>query len=49
MTQPINLEPADVLAVMQQRFPREYEIAVQAVYIKILEQRQVEEQPADNE
>jgi hypothetical protein len=32
-----NLNATDVLAVVQQRFPREYEIAVQQVYIRNLE------------
>ena len=33
-----NLNVNDVLAVVQQRFPREYEIAVQAVYIHQLQE-----------
>jgi hypothetical protein len=36
-TNPNNLSANDVLAVVQQRFPREYEIAVQQVYIRNLE------------
>ena len=32
-----NIDPQAVLAVLQRRFPREYEIAVQSAYIANLE------------
>lgn len=37
MTDPTQLNERDVLAVIQQRFPREYEIAAQQVYIANLQ------------
>jgi len=37
MTDPSNLNAEQVLAIVQQRFPREYEIAVQSAYIANLE------------
>lgn len=42
MNQPVTINPADVIAVMQQRFPREYEIALQQSYIAILEKQVVQ-------
>ena len=32
-----NIDIKEILEVIQQRFPREYEIALQAVYIRNLE------------
>ena len=37
MTELNTLSPEQVLAIVQQRFPREYEIAVQQAYIANLE------------
>ena len=37
MTEPNTLSAEQVLAIVQQRFPREYEIAVQQAYIANLE------------
>lgn len=37
MSDPNNLNAEQVLAIVQQRFPREYEIAVQQAYIANLE------------
>lgn len=37
MSNPNNLNAEQVLAIVQQRFPREYEIAVQQAYIANLE------------
>lgn len=37
MSEPHNLSSEQVLAIVQQRFPREYEIAVQQAYIANLE------------
>jgi len=33
-----QLDPSSVLAYIERRFPREYEIALQAVYIHALEE-----------
>lgn len=35
----VNIDANEVLSVIQQRFPREYEICVQQVYISQLEQK----------
>lgn len=37
MTDPTQLNPEQVLTIIQQRFPREHEIAVQQAYISNLE------------
>ena len=41
----VNTE--DVLAVVRDRFPREYEIAAQQVYIAMLEHRLSDERESD--
>lgn len=38
MSKPTELDPRAILSYVENRFPREYEIAVQAVYIAALEQ-----------
>lgn len=45
MTNPTQLDPSSVLAYIERRFPREYEIALQAVYIAALEQNLGEAEP----
>lgn len=35
----VNIDANEVLSVIQQRFPREYEICVQQVYISQLEKK----------
>ena len=49
MTKPSDLDIEQVLAIVQQRFPREYEIAVQSAYISNLEGalKQTEGEDAD--
>lgn len=37
MSDPTNIEPQQVLAIIQQRFPLHYETAVQSAYIANLE------------
>ena len=42
-----NIDPQAILAVLQQRFPREYEICLQAAYISNLENALAEEDSDD--
>lgn len=50
MSDPNNLTAEQVLAVVQQRFPREYEIAVQQAYISNLESALAEkDQPSPDD
>jgi len=46
MTDPSNLNAEQVLAIVRQRFPREYEICLQAAYIGNLESA-LEEKDSD--
>jgi hypothetical protein len=51
MTNPTQLNPEQVLTIIQQRFPREFEIATQQAYIQNLEAviREGDEEPAPTE
>lgn len=51
MSDPTQLTPEQVLTIIQQRFPREYEICLQAAYIQNLEAviREGDEEPAPQE
>ena len=42
-----TIDPQTVLAVLQQRFPREYEICLQAAYISNLESALAEKDSGD--
>ena len=43
---PKNIDPQQVLAIIQQRFPREYEICVQQAYILNLQSALAEKDSA---